>query len=197
MSDAAYQTEGGLNRVARADATATEARDLLVASFEQATPEMLEDVYLALRSWTWKALNQRYGAVELREWHDILFGSGVLMSRHGRADLGERMAALCELLAESIAAGDDVQADRLVARKHVARTLEILDASGGCASRHAIGEHLGMEAAKVARLVNMMTAAGLIERDVSKRPEVFCVAGHRMPGLIAEAKRQAARHDRA
>src|SRR4051794_29971532 len=89
-----------LNMIARGDATPAEARAVLADLFDDPTPDLLQDAYLALRAWVWKALDGRRRDPELREWADILDASSALMAEHGQEAFAERLAAVHELLGE-------------------------------------------------------------------------------------------------
>lgn len=58
----------------------------------------MEDAYLALRAWVWKALDGRRRYPELREWADILDAASALLAEQGQAALAERLTALHDLL---------------------------------------------------------------------------------------------------
>ena len=163
----------GLNTIARAEASPARAREALLAVFGQPSPELLQDAYLALRAWAWKALDQRRRDPELREWDDILRAAASLMARHGQPALAERLAALHELVSESIAVGEALAAHDITGRQHVAEVLDFLASNGGQANRGAIGAHIPLGQANLTRVLNLMTAAGLIERGMLGREAVF------------------------
>ena len=78
----------GLNDIASADASPAQAREALLAIFGQPTPDLLRDVYLALRAWVWKALDQRRRNSVLRAWNDILGSASSLMLSTGIRPFG-------------------------------------------------------------------------------------------------------------
>ncbi len=163
----------GLNTIARAEASPAQAREALLAVFGQPSPELLQDAYLALRAWAWKALDQRRRDPELREWDDILCAAASLMAQHGQPALAERLTALHELVSESIAVGETLAAHDITGRQHVAEVLNFLASNGGQANRGAIGAHISLGQANLTRVLNLMTAAGLIERSMLGREAVF------------------------
>lgn len=112
-----------LNGIARAEASPAEAREALLATFGRPSPELLRDAYLALRSWAWKALDQRRRDPELRDWHGIVEACSALMARHGQPALAEHLAAVGELLAESISVAEALPVADVARRRHVARAL--------------------------------------------------------------------------
>src|SRR6478752_1562218 len=112
----------GLNSIARAEASAAQARETLLAVLGQPSEELLQDTYLALRAFAWKALDQRRRDPELREWDDLL-AAATLMAQHGQPALAERLTALHELLGESVAVSETLAAHDITRRQHVAEVL--------------------------------------------------------------------------
>jgi hypothetical protein len=163
----------GLNTIARAEASPAQAREVLLAVLGQPSPELLQDAYLALRTWVWKTLDQRRRDPELREWDDLLCAAAALMAQHGQPVLAERLTALHELLSESIAVGETLAAHDVTRRQHVTRVLDFLAKNDGQASRSAIGAHLSLGQANLTRVLNLMMAAGLIERTTLGKEALF------------------------
>jgi hypothetical protein len=166
----------GLNDIASAEASPAQAREALLAIFCQPTPDLLRDVYLALRALVWKTLDQRRRDSDLKAWSDILGAASSLMARHGQPALSERIAALRELVSESIAVGERLGAVDVTQRRHVAEALNVLAASGGQANRSAIGERLGLGQADLTRVLNLMSAAGLVERSTFGKAAIFALS---------------------
>src|SRR3978361_854786 len=96
----------GLNSIARAEASAVQARETLLAVLGQPSEDRWQDASLALRAFAWKALAQRRRAPELREWDDLLCAAATLMAQQGQPALAERLTALHELLSESVAVSE-------------------------------------------------------------------------------------------
>ena len=111
----------GLNSIARAEASPAQARETLLAVLGQPSPESLQDAYIALRAFAWKALDQRRRDPELREWDDLLCAAATLMAQHGQPALAERLTALHELLSESVAVSETLAAHDVTRRQHVTR----------------------------------------------------------------------------
>lgn len=203
--------QADLNCIARAEATPAQAREALLAVFGRVSPELLRDAYLALRAWTWRALDQRRRDPELLDWHDIIAAASSLMAQHGQPALAERLTALGELLAEPIAVGGTMAAADVTRHRHVAEALDVLGRCGGHASRSAIGERLSLGQANLTRLLNLMVAAGLVEQSMLGREVVFGLsrgglearpailpAGHPgAPSRAAVAARKATAHPRS
>jgi predicted transcriptional regulator len=163
----------GLNSIARAEASAAQARETLLAVLGQPSPELLQDAYLALRAFAWKALDQRRRDPELREWDDLLCAAATLMAQHGQPALAERLTALHELLSESVAVSETLAAQDITRRQHVAEVLDILASKGGQANRSAIGAQLSLGQANLTRVLNLMSTAGLVERTTLGKEAVF------------------------
>ena len=166
----------GLNSIARAEASAAQARETLLAVLGQPSEELLQDVYLALRAFAWKALDQRRRDPELREWDDLLCAAATLMAQQGQPALAERLTALHELLSESVAVSETLAAQDITRRQHVAEVLDVLASNGGQANRSAIGGHLSLGQANLTRVLNLMATAGLIERTTLGKEAVFSLS---------------------
>jgi DNA-binding HxlR family transcriptional regulator len=166
----------GLKEIARADASPAQARELLFSIFGQPTPDLLSDVYAALRAWVWKALDQRRRDQDLIAWRDILGAASALMAKNGQPLLGERIGALTELVAESISVAEAFGAIDVTRRQHVAKALRFMAKNDGRAHRAALGEHLGLAQANLTRVLNMMSAAGLVERSSFGKEAIFALS---------------------
>ena len=166
----------GLNSIARAEASPAQARETLLAVLGQPSDELLQDAYLALRAFAWKALDQRRRDPELQEWDDLLCAAATLMAQHGQPALAERLTALHELLSESVAVSETLAAQDITRRQHVAEVLDFLASNGGQANRSAIGAHLSLGQANLTRVLNLMSAAGLIERTTLGKEAVFSLS---------------------
>ena len=112
----------GLADISPGDASPAQAREILFSIFRQPTPDLLLDVYVALRAWVWKALDQRRRGPELTAWSDLLGIASSLMAQNGQPALGERLGALRELVGESIAVrdilGPSISQGAAMLRKH-------------------------------------------------------------------------------
>src|SRR3954470_4854652 len=175
-----------LNTIARAEASPARAREVLLAIFGQASPELLQDAYLALRAWAWKALDQRRRDPELREWDDLLCAAAALMAQHRQPARAERLTALHELLSESVAVSETLAAQDITRRQHVAEVLDFLASKGGQPNRSAIGAQLSLGQANLPRVLNLMLAAGLIERTTLGKEAVLSLS---RTGLDAQRAR--------
>jgi predicted transcriptional regulator len=158
----------------------------LLAVLGQPSDELLQDAYLALRAFAWKALDQRRRDPELREWDDLLGATATLMAQQGQPALAERLTALHELLSESVAVSETLAAQDITRRQHVAEVLDVLASKGGQANRSAIGAQLSLGQANLTRVLNLMLAAGLIERTSLGKEAVFSLSRN---GLDAQRAR--------
>ncbi|MDO9714084.1 helix-turn-helix transcriptional regulator [Paracraurococcus lichenis] len=168
--------EADLNSIARAEATPVQARKALLAAFGNPSPELLRDTYLVLRSWAWKALDQRRRDPELRDWCDILAAASSSMALNGQPGLAERLTALGELLAESIAVSEALSVHEVTKRQHVVAALEFLERRGGQVNRADIAKHLSLGQANLTRVLNLMSAAGLVDRTTLGKEAVFSLS---------------------
>ncbi|MDO9712240.1 hypothetical protein [Paracraurococcus lichenis] len=148
----------------------------MLAAFGNPSPDLLRDVYLSLRSWAWKTLDQRRRDPELRDWYDILAAASSSMALSGQPALAERLTALGELLAESIAIAETLSVDEVIRRRHVVAALEFLERRDGHANRADIAKHLSLGQANLTRVLNLMSAVGLVERTTLGKEAVFSLS---------------------
>jgi hypothetical protein len=94
--------------------------------------------------------------------------------------LAERLTALHELLGESIALGETLDTTDVTRRQHVAEVLDFLSRHGGQANRSAIGAHLSLGQANLTRVLNVMSAGGLVERSTLGKEAVFTLSRGRL-----------------
>jgi len=175
----------GLNDIARADASPEEASEILLAVFTQPTPDLLDDTYLALRAWVWKALDQRRRDPELRAWSDILGAAASLMAQHARPPLSARIRTLKELIQESIAVGEKPEAIGTKQQRQL-KARAFIAGKAGQADQSDAGAHPGVEHTKLASLPNKTTVS---DGTSNAEPEDYYAAVERRAGgyLCAEA----------
>lgn len=165
--------EATLKMLASGEARPPEAKAVLRELAEGAPTLMWQKAYLALRSWTWKALDGRRRDAELREWFDLLHTLEAVAARK-ESILASRFAVLHELVAESIAASRKQTVEHAFERRHVARILALMGSRRDAwLDRSAVGEALGLEQANLTRVLNLMVGAGLLERGVTGRNALF------------------------
>ncbi|CAA7624387.1 winged helix-turn-helix domain-containing protein [Magnetospirillum sp. UT-4] len=154
------------DKIALGDAKPAEARAILRAALEQGSTEAIQRAYTALRSWVWKTLDGRRRDDELHDWFDILKATQARLEHTGRVE-AERLRVLQELIDESIAVAQVRSAEAVIRRPHVMDILLQLRNNGseGRMGRDRIGARLNLRQANLSRILGMMVAAGLIERE--------------------------------
>ena len=160
-ADMANITE--LTRIALADASATEARQIIQGLLKaDASPDSYGKIATALRAWIWKTLTSRRHDGELADWHDMLRR---LARRASDFDQGmaARFQILSELIHESIVSPDIADPKSVLQRSHVRKALEHLAvADDGRMERSDLGSALSLQQANLTRIINMMVASGLV-----------------------------------
>jgi DNA-binding MarR family transcriptional regulator len=162
-----------LSSITRGEATPSEARAAISLILEKASAQTASQIYVALRSWVWKALDGRRRDKELREWFDILKRASAFLELENK-NYAERLHVLHELLFESISASDIVGRDEVLKRDHVLEVLGLFqDDPEKQLDRTDIGERLKLKQANLTRVLNIMCVAGLIERVAYGRRATF------------------------
>jgi predicted transcriptional regulator len=163
----------GLQEISLGQVGAAEARSIIGAALREPSPEFVQGAYTALRAWVWKALNERRRDEELREWFDILKRTASFL-RERYAAHADRIQVLHELIYESISVSEILPAREVVKRLYVKETLRALSrASSKQMSRERIRNRLNLKEANLSRVLNLMTASGLIDRTTHGRQAFF------------------------
>jgi hypothetical protein len=166
-------TDATLDDIALGDVGPAQARAALSKAFGGEDPKAAGRAYTALRAWVWKALDGRRRDAELREWFDVLKRAAAFLRTRDVA-LAERVAALHELIHESIVVSERLPMRAVLQRRHVRDVLAMLVvAPGGRLDRAEVGRRLGLKQGNLTRVLNMVTEAGLAERTVHGKQAEF------------------------
>jgi DNA-binding MarR family transcriptional regulator len=90
--------------------------------------------------------------------------------------VAERLTVLHELLGEFIALGEALDTADVTRRQHIAEVLDFLARHGGLPNRSAIGAHLSLGQANLTRVLNLMSAGGLVERSTLGKEASFTLS---------------------
>lgn len=120
-------------------------------------------VYEALRAVVWKLLSARVYGDGMGVWHDVLRQASSLCSGSSVA-IGERLRALSDLALESTRFGAIHSVDLAMSREHVTEILRAIQALGGVAKRSDVIKATRLRQANLSRILNSLTAIGLVER---------------------------------
>lgn len=144
----------------------SEAREIIHQALQNLTAGSAKQIYVALRAWIWKALDERRRDDELREWFDIVERtSAALRGEHETQAI--QLGVLGDLLYESISTSEVMTPAYVLGREHVKRALEAIDRAGGVMERSEIGKQIDLDDANLSRILNMMSSAKLVETIVS------------------------------
>ncbi len=153
-----------LDDIARGDANPAQVRILFEQILEQKSLGSLQDLYHALRAWTWKALDQRRRDSELRDWNDIICSVSAIAGE-AEPTISHKLSVLSELLIESIVLETKLAIIDIASYLHVIKILVYISSHGEVSRRADIGAHLALGQANLSRVLNLMTAAGFLERQ--------------------------------
>ncbi|MFT8657005.1 MAG: hypothetical protein ABF785_09955 [Acetobacter papayae] len=143
-------------------------------------PETLDEsgaanLYLAFRSWTWKVLDQRRRDDELREWVDLIRRARL---RVGRSSWRyHQFETLAELLAESVAVAVRLPVSDVLGLRHAREILMAIRAhKAQRMTKKRLMETLGLQQSNLWRVINHLSAAGLIESQIQGRERSYALS---------------------
>lgn len=146
----------------------SEAREIIHHALQKLTVGSAKQIYVALRAWIWKALDERRRDDELREWFDIVARtSAALRGEHETQAI--QLGVLGDLLYESISTSEVMTPAYVLGRERVKRALEAIERAGGVMERSEIGKQIDLDDATLSRILNMMSSAKLVKTIVSGR----------------------------
>lgn len=153
-----------LDDIARGDVDLEVAHTVILQHLKQPSEEVVEELYVTLRSWVWNVINERRRDSELKRWFDAIRGI-VSFLRKNFSRQADRLSVLCELLHESITVSEEVPASVLLQRSHVREIIELLHLTRGRPlERSEICTTLHFKQANLSRVMALLTANGLVDR---------------------------------
>lgn len=162
-----------LDEIAFGDIDADAAYRIIRPILESSDEKSAQRIYVILRSWLWKALNERRRDADLREWFNVLRAVSAYFKKEGLLQ-AERVRTLYELLHESIAVPEVMPKGEILERSHVQDILIMLkSAPKGTLPRATILETLGFKQANLSRIMNLLLSNGLVERHVEGKNASF------------------------
>lgn len=145
-----------------------------------ALPETLDEssaanLYLALRSWTWKALDQRRRDDELRGWVDLIRRARL---RVGRSSWRyHQLETLAELLAESVAVAVRLPVSDVLSLRHAREILMAIRAhKAQRMTKKRLMKTLDLQQSNLWRVINHLCAAGLVESQIQGRERSYALS---------------------
>lgn len=170
------------------------ARGAIQALLE-AEPKGARKVYAALARKVWSLLVERRFDDELRDWHELIHS----VKAHIRAADGaaaERLAALADLLRESISLAQTSPARAVASRPRARRVLEVLEAARSFVARRVLLEELVIGSSHLSNVLTQLVAHDLVDRrDRGKEAEFRITAlGRQLIG--ADGRREIEPSDR-
>lgn len=153
-----------------ADDLPSEAR-AKIKSMLESEPQGTRKIYAALARKVWGLLVERRFDDEIRDWHDLVRGAKARMSEADPA-VAERLAALGDLLRESISLAQTSPARAVANRPRARSILEILSRSNSTVARRQLLTSLGIGSSHLSNILTQLVAHALVERrGVGKEAE--------------------------
>lgn len=166
---------------------ASQARTILWKVVDDARER--EKAYVSLSRWTWRILVERRLDVDLRDWHRLILDYASTLARHDSQPdakirgervplaaqaLAERLKGFADLVGEQIRAAEISAPEELAKRAHVTEVLVALsEAAGEHLEREAIKERSGLKDANLSRVLTLLAANGVVERQPRGRHASF------------------------
>lgn len=162
-----------------------EARAAIKQVLEEA-PTSTMKVYASLAHKVWSLLVERRFDDEVRDWHGLLLGVKSKV-RSKDAAAAERIAALVDLLRESISLAETSPAREVAKRPQARRILGLLDEQKKFVSRRVLMEKLALRSSYVSNVLTQLAAHDLIERREQGKEAEFRITrlGREMLGSAA------------
>lgn len=159
-----------LERVALGDSFPDEALAAVQSAFRAGGRSGGDRVYASFRSWIWRALTQRLFDDQLESWREVIRRSAAMANKAERADLSQRLQAICDLVDQSIQFSAEVRPDRMLGRRHIPELLLFLSRARSHVDRSQIQRELKLSDSNLSRLLSELVGVGWLER-VSKGRE--------------------------
>jgi predicted transcriptional regulator len=173
-----------------------EAARKAIAALLAEEPKGARKVYAALARKVWSLLVERRFDDEIRDWHELLHGvKAHIRSSDGAA--AERLAALADLLRESISLAQTSPARDVATRPRARRILEILNGARGFVARRALQNELAIGSSHLSNVLTQLVAHDLVDRrDKGKEAEFRITAlGRQLIGADGIREDQAGERD--
>lgn len=161
--------------LARDEADVTAARAAIWSALDIADGHRV--AYAALCKWTWRAMIERRLDDDMRSWHRLLLDAAGRMALEAGAAkpsgrrltpiaVAERLKGFAELVRMSVDAAEASPTKDLTARAHVLEILRFLAGKHGeYVERDHIKVEVGLKDANLSRVLTLLAANGLIERQ--------------------------------
>ncbi|MBD9596937.1 MarR family transcriptional regulator [Ensifer sp. ENS05] len=177
-----------LEDIANGDIDARKAHARIVAFLEPLSADRLDELYAALRSWLWAALNERRRDKDLKEWFDLIRGVASYVKKDFKLH-AERLKVLYELLYESISVEETNPTADLLQRSHIREILRLLHSSSDrTVERAIICKRLNFKQANLSRVMSLLTASGLVDRLADGRTASYALtsAGRDLAAQVSD-----------
>lgn len=167
-----------LEDVMSGETTARQAHDVISPLLSSGDEGQVRKACTALRAWTWKALNERRRDSDLRVWYNHLKGYAAFLEESD-PEHSIRLSVLCELIYESVSVAEVIPVQELLKRQHPAAIMLALSNAGlDGMKRSALAEAMEMKPANLSRIVSLLVANGLIERDGFTDEVSYTISAH-------------------
>lgn len=162
MVDLAFKD---LDEIALGDMHAPDAEQVIKVHLKNLDERVAWRIYTVLRSWVWKALNERRRDEDLRRWYNIIRATSIRFLDGDFVTPAYGLRALYELIDESITVSEKVDISSFFSRAHcVDIMIYILGMDNYRVSRRALLDKFRLKQPNLTRVMNMLLAANFVEK---------------------------------
>ncbi len=155
----------GLDAIAYGEASMAEAAETVRETFKRKGKAGHEAVYTALKSWVWRAINDRRNDEELIGWMDLLSRATARLEN----PLSIKLEGFLELLHVSLMAAESARAHDPLSGKHAVAILASLRAQNVETSRKLLKRMTGLKDSNLTQVMSPLIINGLVRRSIKGR----------------------------
>lgn len=167
-------SDPALHRIRIGEATPEEARTAIREALAGQVPDVAENIYTALRAWTWKALQTRRFDSEMSDWYRVIRTTGAAMSDRDLS-VSHYVEALAHLVEESLRYAGSHSTKQLLARSHLGEILQAVQLNNGRLDRARLAELLRLGSSRLSQLTTDLIVAGALERETEGKFATFVI----------------------
>lgn len=164
----AHVRDAALEAISLGEASAEQAGKALAPMLTNLSEASAEQIYAALRDWTWQTLEARRRDDDLVGWADLI---GVIATRFEDQfqSLSHKLDGFLELLHPSITLSAVQKNDNPLRRKHVSEILRVVFHAGGRLSKQKVMNATKLREANVTRVMGPLIDRGWFHREADGR----------------------------
>lgn len=177
-----------LEDVALGEVSLEEGASTIRAALAKSGEGTSDEIYAALRSWTWKTLHARRLDDELNGWMSVFSAASGKLAKHS-SEIAVKIECLMELLHASLMLAASVDNQSSLERKHVKEALRLIHRKGGEIRRAELLDALRLKAPNLSRIMAPLLDGDYVARKVSGREVSYRLTQRGRTHLIPKVAR--------